>query len=73
MMVTMIYRYYTLYRPPIPGGIPKGALNTFSYDYKEIVSEIGRLAWGYADYDHELSTEEVREYELSECVLLSFH
>ena len=64
----MIYRYYTLYRPPMLGAIPKGALNTFSYDYKKIASEIGGPAWGYVDYDHELSEDEVREYELSDCV-----
>lgn len=61
----MIYRYYTLYRPPMPGTIPRHGLEGIkSFDDRTEV-EPGIRAWGYADYNRPLSAEEVSEYELA--------
>lgn len=65
----MIYRYFCLERPPAPGAIPKGAINVVCFDDKMDITDaktgINYGAWGFAEYDHPLSGDEVRSYELS--------
>lgn len=62
----MIYRYYTLYRPPMPGTIPRlGLEGIMSFDDRTEV-EPGIRAWGYADYNRPLTDEEISEYELKQ-------
>ena len=57
------YRYYCLYRPPMPGAIPRlGLLRIASYDYKQCIGGIG--TWGFAEYDRPLTDAEVNQYEL---------
>ena len=64
-MKTATYRYYCLYRPPMPGAIPrKGLVDIHEYDTKQNLGTFP--AWGYADYDRKLSDDEVRNYELKE-------
>ena len=58
-----VYRYYCSYRPPMPGAIPrKGLVRVASYDYKQSIS--GRGAWGFVEYDRELTEKEIVDYEL---------
>ena len=33
---TQAYRYYLTQRPPAPGAIPRGSINTVSFDTKEV-------------------------------------
>lgn len=60
----MMNRYYTLYRPPMPGTIPRGAKDVEAFDERQYCPEVDAWAWGWAEYDHQLSQEEVDEYEL---------
>ena len=58
-------RYYSIMRPVSIGTYPrKGAVEIVNFDYRQHVDEIGRKAWGYIDYDRELSPEEAADYEL---------
>ena len=58
-------RSYSTQRPLVPGGCPRaGVQKVHNYDEKEFCEEIGREAWGYVDYDRELTNEEVEDYEL---------
>ena len=53
-MKTTVYRYYTKYRPPMPGAIPRqGLVRVGSYDQKQTFDGIG--AWGFAEYDRPLT------------------
>lgn len=61
------YRYYTRFRPPMPGAIPKEGLTQIaSFDYPQTFEGVcGRVgAWGWAEYNRPLSEKEVDEYEL---------
>jgi len=59
-----VYRYYCQYRPPMPGAIPRdGLVHIGEYDYKQSFNGIG--AWGFAEYDRELSEKEINDYELA--------
>ena len=60
----MAYRYYATQRPPMPGCIPKGASEFVFLDERPLVEEIGRPAWGYAEYSRKLTNVEIAEYEL---------
>lgn len=61
-----MYRYYSLYRPVAPGTFPKdGVTNIHNYDERLYVAEIDHEAWGYLDYDRELTEKEIRDYELA--------
>ena len=60
-----VYRYYTLYRPPMPGGIPHGAVNVQTLGSRPYFSEVGHTVWGYVDYDRMLTPKEIRDYELA--------
>lgn len=59
-----VYRYYTQFRPPMPGAIPReGLVQTADFDYKQSFNGIG--AWGWAEYSRELTDKEVSDYELA--------
>lgn len=59
-------RYYSTQRPITPGCCPR--INEVSeihnFDEKTFCEKIGMEAWGYIDYNSELSDEEAAEYEL---------
>ncbi len=58
------YKYYCIMRPPMPGGIPKGAMEVRTFRERRYVPEIDRMAWGYVIYTRELCYPEISEYEL---------
>lgn len=61
-----MFRYYTLNRPPMPGGIPKNGLEcVHSYDTRLLVTTVNRWAWGYAEYSRPLTPKEISDYELA--------
>lgn len=60
-----VYRYYCLYRPPMPGGIPKNPVHIETWGSRPFVKEINHNAWGIVDYDHRLTNSEMNEYELA--------
>lgn len=60
------YRYYCLFRPPMPGTIPRGMVKIVDFGERRMVPEIRREAWGYVDYERKLSEREMYEYELAE-------
>ncbi len=57
-------RYYCPMRPPVPGAIPKGAVEVRSYSERRYIPSIDRMVWGRVDYAEELSFDEVSDYEL---------
>lgn len=58
-------RYYSTQRPLVPGGCPRaGVQDVHNFDEKTFCEEIDREAWGYVDYNRELTKEEVEDYEL---------
>ena len=57
-------QHYTLYRPPMPGSIPKGAIAVSTWGSRPFIPEINRSAWGTVDYSRQLTPEEMRNYEL---------
>ena len=58
-------RYYSRMRPLCPGTFPtSGAQNILNYEDRMYVEEIGCKAWGYVEYNRELSQEEIDAYEL---------
>lgn len=60
------HRYYTTQRPASPGAVPKdGLVETVWFQFKTHVVEIDKMAWGYVEYDRELSDKEVEDYELT--------
>lgn len=59
-------RYYSTQRPLEPGCCPRaGVQDVHNFDKKTFCKEIGREAWGYIDYNRELTPEEVEDYELT--------
>jgi len=60
------YRYYCLERPAGPGAIPRGVVVITNFDERKTADEIGRMAWGWVEYERELTEKEIREYELME-------
>lgn len=60
------YRYYCIMRPPMIGGIPHSRIlqDAMCYEERCYIPEIDRMAWGWLEYDQELSYEEIHDYEL---------
>lgn len=59
----IVYRYYCRFRPPMPGAIPKNGLEGVAdFDYPQ--SFDGVSAWGYVEYNRELTEKEISDYEL---------
>lgn len=57
------HQYLTLRRPPMPGGIPSGAIEVGEFDYPVWVEGHG-TAHGWAIYDHELTEKEMSDHEM---------
>lgn len=64
----MSYRYYSTQRPVAPGTFPKPQGNKIievkNFDSKRYVDSIETDAWGYIDYEQELTERDVKNYEL---------
>lgn len=60
-------RYYSTQRPVMPGGFPRKAdvVEIKNFDAKTFCEEIGKEAWGYIEYQAELTKEEADAYELT--------
>lgn len=54
--------YATLFREPAPGAIPQAGLQECRYDRVQTPS--GRMAWGEAVYNRQLTDAEIKSYEL---------
>lgn len=60
-------RYYSTQRPIAPGTFPKSGYKINSivnFDSREYVPEINRPAYGYIEYDGEISEADASNYEL---------
>ena len=64
----MKYKYYSTQRPVSAGTYPKPkdnpAMLIHNFNERQYVTEIGRLAWGYIEYDKPLENEDIDGYEL---------
>ena len=59
-------RYYSRMRPVSPGSYPcEGVSKIVNFDDRQMCEDIGCEAWGYIEYDRELSKTEVEDYELT--------
>lgn len=61
----MKHRYYCTMRPPTPGAIPAGAVEVCSFDDRQYIPEVDRMAWGWAEYTEPLPYAVVHDYELT--------
>ena len=63
-----MYKYYSTERPVAPGTFPNHdgnkAIEIANYYERRYVDEIDWMAWGFVTYEHELSEEDVKRYEL---------
>lgn len=60
------YQYYMLYRPPMPGAMPRDGLYTITcLDPRDEIQAIGRGAWALLTYKRRLTDREVNQYELT--------
>ena len=59
-------RYYSTQRPIGPGTIPNDPkpAEIHNFDYRQQVEDIGRMAWGYVDYEEPLNEKAAEDYEL---------
>lgn len=58
-------KYYSVMRPVSIGTFPReGVEEIVNFDNRTYCQEINREAWGYIEYNRELSEKEVSEYEL---------
>lgn len=57
-------RYFTLYRPPMPGAVPKGFTGCGSFSERTYIERLHRSVWGWVEYDQPLSDADIRDYEL---------
>lgn len=62
-----MFRYYSTQRPVLPGGFPRNVdvEKIENFDTKKFCEEIGREAWGYIEYQKNLTKEEADAYELT--------
>lgn len=62
------YTYYMTQRPPMPGAMPKEGLRRIVYINQDetpgFVEEISMEAYARLEYDHELTRQQVDDYEL---------
>ncbi|MCI8351953.1 MAG: hypothetical protein HFJ86_12465 [Oscillospiraceae bacterium] len=67
-------RYYSTQRPVSVGTYPKaGVQEIHNFDRKTFCEDISREAWGYIDYDRELTGSEADSYELTPAGLKKFY
>lgn len=61
-----VYRYYSLLRPVGPGTYPHSSevKNIVNFDERTFIDDINRYAWGYIEYEKELSWDEAKKYDL---------
>lgn len=57
-------RYYLTSRPIDLGTVPKKITSYENFDTRKYVDSIGREAWGWVEYDKELTKDEMDAYEL---------
>ena len=61
----IVYRYYTPYRTPMPGAVPRDGLDrVWCYDTRQNVGN-GISAYGYAEYIRPMTDKEISDYELA--------
>lgn len=60
------FRYYCPQRPPVPGSIPRGVIRIEYAEDGYMIDAEGhsRKAWGFVEYDRELTAKEIYDYEL---------
>lgn len=68
-----LYRYYLTQRPASIGTQPSGAENITNFDSKQYVDEISKEAYGYVEYSHKLSENQMEDYELVEVIKSTTH
>lgn len=57
-------RYYSTLRPIDLGTVPKNFTSYKNFDTRKYVDSIGHEAWGWVEYDKELTKDEMDAYEL---------
>lgn len=60
------YAYGLRLRPPSIGCQPNGDIWRMAFPYRQSNMAFDREVWGIVVYDHELTAQEVKNYELTE-------
>lgn len=60
-----IYRYFTIDRPPMLGGVPKENMVRCEAYEEPVRNPFRGNVWGYVDYSEPLTDDQVQECELS--------
>ena len=67
-----MFKYYLLFRGPGPGALPQRKNNLIidieDYGERKVIEEIGHHAWGFVEYQHKLTNEDIYNYELVEVI-----
>lgn len=68
-------RYYSKLRPVSLGTYPKNNnyINHHNFDDRQFCDDIQDYAWGYVEYSHPLSKEEIDRYDLVDASLRKFY
>lgn len=61
-----MYRYYSKFRPVSIGTFPKNEnyIGFHNYNDRKFCDDIQDNAWGYVEYSHPLTSEEIINYDL---------
>lgn len=62
-------RYYSTHRPVAPGTYPKighKIRRIINYGSRQVVADAGGEAWGFIEYEDQLTEKEMEQYELVE-------
>lgn len=57
--------YFMTHRPPMPGAQPVGMVSFEEYPTLKYIPSIGHTAYAKIFYDHPLTVDEIRQYELT--------
>ena len=61
-----LHRYYLLLRPVGISTQPQGMTDWHNFDCRKYIPEIDHEAWGWVEYDHPLTQEEIDAYDMKE-------
>ncbi len=58
------FRYFLPLRPVSLGTQPNGFIDYKNFEKRQFCPEIDHDAWGWVEYDHPLTVEQMKEYDL---------
>lgn len=62
------FAYGLRHRPPSIGCQPRGDIDREIFDYRQYDERFGTEIWGFVTYDHELTKQEIKDFELTDSI-----